>query len=309
MCPRQRGKDLARVKGRLAHRQPARAALAQGTFRHGPVIAPAPVGIGIDRGRPVLDPHHRDRHIGPIPLGARVHGHGEITVLPAPLEMHPVVVQRHPRDRRVIAHMIGLVRVDLHLRRKIALVHVKRPPDPMHPGCLEISGQLRQPVGVQRRIAAPRQDQIPLHLAIDHAPGRQNARLEPVRRAKRIQRVKRGQRLGHAGGRRRDLLLGPFQKLAAERIRHGKGHLARQLGLGHQRLCPRHGLLVKILAPQHRPPRGRGGSGRRRSRDQQGKARAQEISAGEAAFHGPELTPGRAGPQAMSNDIPPAPAP
>ncbi len=150
--------------------------------------------------------------------------------------MDPVEIQVQPGDRRIVAQMVGLARVDFgHIGQRVV-------PD------LEAARDLAQAergklveqrvdiVGAERRIAAARENQVALQPALAQRPGRQEPGAEPVGRAEMVERIGGGDRL--AGARGHHPLIGPVtgQDLAADRVAQLVGHLAAQPEAGDQRI-------------------------------------------------------------------------
>ena len=126
--------------------------------------------ISIDRRIAARDLHLRKAHIGAVAIGARIHRGAPLPACTLPLKMNTVKVERDPRNRGVIAHMLGLVAVDLFEAGQRRAIDNKLAFDLAQPRRFERARKLCHPISVQRRIAAPLQDQIALQNAASDRP-------------------------------------------------------------------------------------------------------------------------------------------
>jgi hypothetical protein len=108
---------------------------------------------------------------------------------------------------------------------------------------------------------------------------------EAIARAQRIQRVKRGHRLGHTGGRLARARLMLFQRQAGFHIHDRKGHRATKLRLLDQALGPGRRPLTEARRAPFGAQRNRRRIGTSRSAEHR-QARGQENASGKAFYHG-----------------------
>ena len=226
--------DLAGIEVGPAHRQPARAAVAQRRRGDGPFVDPVGGRIGVGRHVAVHDRHARHGHRRPERVGARIHAHLPAGVGPLPLEMDPVEIEVGARDRRVVADMVGLARVD---RPDIGQRAGKDPEGAGHPGhalVLEPRDHRRERVGIEHRIARAGEHQIALDHPVDHRAGGDELGAVAEIVAQRLERVERGDDLGHRSRRQREIGVAGFEQMAGAAVDHDEADLAAETGLGQQ---------------------------------------------------------------------------
>jgi hypothetical protein len=212
--------------------------------------------------------------------------------------MHAVVVQVQPRDRGVVADIVGLVRIDRGDARQGPLMHQKPARHPAHAARGQPRHQIAQPVRAQRGIARARQHQIALHQPARDRPRRQHARDPAVPLAQPFHRVKRRHRLGARGRGQGAVLFPPLQQRARRRIHDRQPRGPRQPRLRHQigqRGPRRPGARLPQGSPRarHRARRPRRCLGQRRCADARGHG-AQKPAARKAlsvACHGRSIIP------------------
>ena len=124
---------------------------------------------------------------------------------------------------------------------------------------LQIGRHFGETVGIKCRITTTNQHQIALNLTVHNAPGRTQPCRKAVLRPQRIQRVKRGNRLGDACRGCAALLLLAFQPNTGFRMRHRKGNPTAQLFRSDNGFNIAHRALVDLSPPQYRPERSRRG--------------------------------------------------
>ena len=76
--------------------------------------------------------------------------------------MHPIKIQGNPSHCRAVAHMIGLSLIDCLHPWQRSIPDLKGAPNLTDPGLFQRRSQLGKMIGVQHRIAATCEDQIPL---------------------------------------------------------------------------------------------------------------------------------------------------
>jgi hypothetical protein len=197
---RQRPEHLARIVRRPPHRQPAAAAPAHRLGRQRPDLRAAVEAVA--QRRPAAAHHRpdaRDGRVVPHPRRAQPDPRGAAARPPG--EEHPVEVQVQARDRRVVARIRRLARLDLGQPRQRARRDHEAPRNAGHAGRSQRRRQIAERVGVEHRVARARQHQIAAHHAALDRPRGDHPRGEPVARPQHLQRPERGQDLHHRGRR------------------------------------------------------------------------------------------------------------
>ena len=148
----QRATHLARVNRRVPHRHPATAALAKGSRGHCPAINPVALLIGEQRAFPLCNLHARHIDNRHEPFAPRIHGHAVIARNPLPFEIDPVEIQVQATNRRIIAHIIGLIRRDLINRRQGPAIDQKPPRHRPHAARRQLRRHVAKMIGGKGRI-------------------------------------------------------------------------------------------------------------------------------------------------------------
>jgi hypothetical protein len=120
--------------------------------------------------------------------------------------------------------MIGLIVRDFGDRGQGCIVEQERSGDGADTGGGKLGGKIAHAIGVQFRIAGTGKDQIAVHPPALHRSGQQDLRDKAMAAAKPFQSVKRGDRLGGAGGGQGLAFAHRLKKLAAAGIGKGIAH-------------------------------------------------------------------------------------
>ncbi|VDC27340.1 hypothetical protein XINFAN_01870 [Pseudogemmobacter humi] len=168
--------------------------------------------------------------------------------------MHTVEIQVQPRNRRIVADVIGLVLRDAGLTGQRALPEQEPAGNALHAPFRQPRRQIAKLIGLKRRIAAARQHQIALNDSAAQRPGRQQPGAEPPPRPQPFHRVKRRHRLGDRSGRQGRVLFARLKHSAGGRIGH---HIAHRAGKLRRRDQPRG--IGHIAPARHLPARPRAG--------------------------------------------------
>ena len=138
-------KSLPGIASWIARGQPPPPILAQGRALHGPFLAFGCVLIGIARRVPLLNTHPNRGDLRPINSPRRAHGQIIAAAgLAGPFKLHPVEVEIHPGNRRVVIGLRQLAAVDFTQVGK-TIVHNQKPAfNPLNSCFLQGLGKLDQ---------------------------------------------------------------------------------------------------------------------------------------------------------------------
>ena len=152
--------------------------------------------------------------------------------------MHPIVVQREAGNGRAVADMIGLIGIDAADLWQRPLKIAKAASHLAHTRRFQRFRQTRQIIGIEHRIPAAHQNQIAVQHPAAQAAGGHQLRHKPMIATKRVERIKRGQRLGDTGRWQRRLRALCFQPKPRLCIRNRTGDLSAQTCAGQNPLEP-----------------------------------------------------------------------
>ena len=234
----QRLEYVPRIERRIAHRQPARTAIAKRAAGNGPVIDPRLVLIGVDRHVPSHDGHFGAIHIRAKFLGPGIHGDGPAAARALPFKMHPVEIQGDTAHRRAIPQMVGLARIDRFHKWQHAVPDQEPASDALNPLGLQGRCQFTKPIGAQRRITTAHEHQIALQNTVLDRTRRDKPGAKPIACTERIHRIERCDHLCHAGRWQRRIRVHTLQQLAAICIRNRTDHLPDRPSILQDRLQP-----------------------------------------------------------------------
>ena len=295
--PCERGEGAQHVRGvarGVAHRQPARAAPAEGRARDGPLVDAVVLAVGVDRQGARGDAHARRGDRGDVRTGAGVELDDVAPAGALPGEVDAVVVEVEPRDGGVVAEVVGLVGIHLGHERERARIGQEPPLDPLGAGLAQGAREAGEAGRIQRRVAAAREHEVAAQRAALHRPGGQQARLEAVLGPEPVVGVGGGDGLEAGGGRLAAPGLARLQQPPVGGVEDGEGNHAAQGGALHQRVDRgRRGRLAEVGRPRsgaqrdgdrtrERARRGDGGEARegRAARDSGGHERFLADGAG-----------------------------